>query len=95
MAPTAIKAFLTAVKGIAGPVTAVITVIASLSSSYGGLGGVLERIGQLISDVTENVKKFAKAIGMDGVINRLKTSLGKLSDAFGKVYDALGKLKPI
>lgn len=37
-------------KSISGPLTAVTIAVASLTSSYGGLGGVLDRIKQVFSD---------------------------------------------
>jgi len=89
------KVIVTALEGIAAPAAVAIAAILSLTSSYGGLGGVMQRIGKLFSDVKKKVSDFAKAIGFHEAIDRLKNSLSKLGDGFKKIYDALGKLKPI
>lgn len=67
---------------------AVTAAVVSLFSAYGGLEGVLQRVGQVFSDTVEHVKNFANSIGFSDKLDALK-------DAFGRLYDLLGKLKPI
>jgi len=93
------KAFGTAVQGVTGISTAgfaaITAAILSLTSSYGGLGGAVKRIGQVFSDAVKGVKDFANSIGFSDKIEKLKKSLSNMVEPLKKIYDALGKLKPV
>lgn len=71
------------------------TVILSLTSAYGGLGGVLERVKQMFSDMFDIAKKVLEALGAQAGIDILKDAFSRLGDALKRVYDALGALKPM
>lgn len=80
---------------LAPVIAAVVTVVLSLTSSYGGLHGVMEKVGDVFKNVGNNVKEFAKNIGFDKAIERLKTAFGHMGEALKKVYDQLAVLKPV
>lgn len=81
--------------GVAGTIGLVATAIASLTSAYGGLGGVIERIKKVFSDAWGVAKQFFEATGAAGAVERLKEAFGKLGEALKGIYDALGALKPV
>lgn len=87
-----ITAFLTdmgkALSAVNPIVWVAIAAVTSLSSAYGGIGGVLKRIGQIFSDTAKHVKEFADRIGFS-------EKLQVLAKGFGTIYDALGRLKPL
>ena len=93
------KAFSTALKSMTGlgvgGFALLATAILSLTSAYGGLGGVIERIKKVFSDAWDVMKKVFDLVGGNEAIQRCKDAFSHLGDAFGKVYDALGKLKPL
>lgn len=76
-------------------VAAAAVAILSLTSSYGGLGGVLERVGKVFSDTVKHVKDFANSIGFSDKIQKLKDAFSHLLDPLKRVYEVLGKLKPV
>lgn len=80
---------------MSGPIAIVIGLITALSSAYGGLGGVLQRIGKVFSDTWDNVKEWAGMIGLSDSIEKFKSALGRLWDYIKKLYDILGLLKPV
>ena len=67
----------------------------ALSSAYGGLGGVVERIGKVFADAWDIAKKLFDALGGSEVIDYCKEAFGRLGSALKGVYDALAALKPI
>lgn len=77
-----------AIAGVNPIVWVAIAAVTSLSSAYGGIGGVLKRIGQIFSDTAKHVKEFADRIGFS-------EKLQVLAKGFGVIYDALGRLKPL
>lgn len=89
---TKLGAILEVLEGAFWPIAIVVT---SLLSSFGGLGGLLERIGKIFKDTAEWVGFFWDKLGGSTVVELLRVSFGHLAKAFGRVYDALGKLKPV
>ena len=87
--------FIDKISGVAGPIAIVVAVITALSSAYGGLGGVIERIKKVFSDAWGVAKQFFEATGAAGAVERLKEAFGKLGEALKGIYDALGALKPV
>ena len=80
---------------IAVAIGLIVAAIASLTSSYGGLGGVIERVGKVFGDAIKGMKDFANSIGFSDKIDKLKKSLSNMVEPLKKLYDALGKLKPV
>lgn len=81
--------------GLAGPIAIAVAAIASLSSSYGGLGGVLKRVGQVFTDAIKGIRDFADKIGFSDKIEKLKDAFGHLVEPLKRIYDVLGLLKPV
>ena len=77
-----------AIASAAAPIAAVVGVVIALSAAYGGLGGVVKKVGEVFGNAIERVKEFAKQIGISEAIDKLKTS-------FGNLLDMLAKLKPV
>ena len=83
------------VGNIAGPFAAITAVVLSLTSAYGGLGGVLERVKKVFTDAWDIIKKFYEASEIANAIAYLKEQFGRLKDALKGIYDALAPLKPM
>ena len=94
-AGAAFGGFMESVSAIAGPLAIVIAAVLSLTSSYGGLGGVLKRVGKVFSDTVKHVKDFADKIGFSEKIEKLKDAFGHLVEPLKRIYDVLGLLKPV
>lgn len=92
-------AFNTALKGMTGIGSVgfglIATAIASLTSSYGGLGGVLERIKKMFSDMIDIAKNVMDALGANEALQAAREGFEKLAAGLKKVYDALAVLKPV
>lgn len=91
----AISGFASKLAGFAGPIAAVVAVVTSLTSAYGGLGGVIQRIGKVFSDAAKYVKGVMDALGASETIQYAKDAFGRLGESLKKVYDSLAVLKPL
>lgn len=95
VATTISSGFAETLAALAGPIAIVTGLVLSLTSSYGGLSGVLERVKKVFSDTIQHVKDFADSIGFSDKIAALKDALGGLGGVFKTIYEWLGLLKPI
>ena len=85
-----------------GSLTSVIAPLAlaigTLTASYGGLQGAMERICQVFSDAWDQIKKFADMINFSDKIDHLKDAFNGLKESVGKMFDrvweALKRVKP-
>ena len=80
---------------LAGPIAAVTAVVVSLTSAYGGLGGVIERIKQVFSDAFGIIKAVMDKLGATESLNAVKDAFGRLGDSIKALYDSLAGLKPL
>jgi len=80
---------------MAGPIALVTAAIISLTESYGGLGGVLERVGKIFTDTWDNIKQWSDTIGLSDNIAKLGEAFGKLWDKLQALLSILGLLKPV
>ena len=77
--------------GAAGTVAAIIAIVIaavySLTASYGGLSGVLDRLKQALDDVKKSLKFVADALHLGDIIQSVKEHFQALIDKLGNMKD--------
>lgn len=99
---TGITAVASAFSGLGGAILPVIGIIAtvgvllySLTESYGGLAGAMEKVGEVSDEIWESIKKFAEESGLKDRLDDLFESVKDLTAQLGDmkaVWDVLFKI---